>query len=349
MKNEHVAALSVLLFMLSTAEAAEPPATDGHAASTAVPVEVFQAARPLTAPSGWDYPQAESHHGREGWVLLNAMINPSGRPHDVTVLESSGNSVLEAAAVKAVDDMTFQPARSGNTPVDSSVSFTLKFYLMNNANSARPEFISAYRGLMKALDTADRGQIDAQLAKLHAINLYEDAFRNYALYVYDLKWGTEAQQLKDLRRAMAGDSTGTYLPKELFTRVVLDRFALEVNSSDYGSALATWKKLKPIAPAPVRGQLEQTVNRILSLRDRSEPVATPASIDFRTSWNSQLLRNSFAISVKSGAVSEIKLRCQKKYLFFKYQADVQYTVSPGAGECGIEVIGDPGTKFELIQ
>ena len=55
------------------------------------------------------------------------------------------------------------------------------------------------------------------------------------------------------------------------------------------------------------------------------------------------------MSVGHGAVSEIKLLCKKKFLFFKYQPDIQYTVSPNAGDCSIGVVGDPGTTFELIQ
>jgi hypothetical protein len=65
-KNERIAAITLLLFMADAAGAAAPPAAAAAATSTAVPVEVFQAARALTAPSGRDYPQTESHHDREG-------------------------------------------------------------------------------------------------------------------------------------------------------------------------------------------------------------------------------------------------------------------------------------------
>jgi hypothetical protein len=53
--------------------------------------------------------------------------------------------------------------------------------------------------------------------------------------------------------------------------------------------------------------------------------------------------------VTSGAVSEIKLRCEKQYLFFKYQPGVQYSIGSKKDQCSIEVVGDPGTKFDLVQ
>jgi hypothetical protein len=57
----------------------------------------------------------------------------------------------------------------------------------------------------------------------------------------------------------------------------------------------------------------------------------------------------FEIAVSSGRVSEIKLRCERQYVFFRYEPGVQYKVDGAGGTCGIELVGDPGTAFELIQ
>jgi len=57
----------------------------------------------------------------------------------------------------------------------------------------------------------------------------------------------------------------------------------------------------------------------------------------------------FSIVVASGAVKEIKLRCQKQYLFFRYQPGLEYSIGSKSDHCGIEVVGDPGTTFRLIQ
>ena len=47
--------------------------------------------------------------------------------------------------------------------------------------------------------------------------------------------------------------------------------------------------------------------------------------------------------------SDHQVRCQRKCLLFHYEPDVQYSVGPQAGECGIEVVGNPGTTFDLTQ
>ncbi len=42
-------------------------------------------------------------------------------------------------------------------------------------------------------------------------------------------------------------------------------------------------------------------------------------------------------------------RCQQRFVFFKFDPAIRYRVPPEYGNCGIEVVGDPGTQFELIQ
>src|SRR5882724_13069905 len=46
--------------------------------------------------------------------------------------------------------------------------------------------------------------------------------------------------------------------------------------------------------------------------------------------------------------SQIKLRCDKKYVFFQFDPALEYKVADKYGKCFIEVVGDPETKFELI-
>ena len=121
-----------------------------------------------------------------------------------------------------------------------------------------------------------------------------------------------------------------------------------MKQNDYGEALATWKSLKPRAPAGTRAELQRVADQITAIHDSDRAITTAGFIG-KHSWDTLLFKNHFAIGVRSGAVSEIKLRCKKKYFFFKYETDVQYTVSPNAGQCFIEVLGDAGTAFSLVQ
>jgi hypothetical protein len=87
----------------------------------------------------------------------------------------------------------------------------------------------------------------------------------------------------------------------------------------------------------------------LSEPDRAAATPSAAQIGGSTTWSGSLFRNRFRLAVTHGAVSEIKLKCERQLLIFKYDPGLQYVVSPTSGPCGIEVIGDPETTFNLIQ
>lgn len=70
--------------------------------------------------------------------------------------------------------------------------------------------------LIKAIQAEDRAAADALLASLDVQNLYEDAFLNVGKYEHYRRWGTEAEQIASLRRAVAGENHARYLPKETF-------------------------------------------------------------------------------------------------------------------------------------
>jgi TonB family protein len=85
------------------------------AATAQAPIETFTGPKAIekVAPS---YPESERQTGDEGWVIVNLMIDPKGKPYEATVADSTGNPVFEKAALAAVDKWRFEPASKGGTP-----------------------------------------------------------------------------------------------------------------------------------------------------------------------------------------------------------------------------------------
>jgi TonB family protein len=361
MKNKNQAEIWIgMLFaacLLSKAFAADAPADTAAVAprqpqpaeSVPVNVETFKGPLILRGVTGNMYPKTEVMDGREGWVVVNTMIDPQGKPFEAMVVDSSGNPAFDKAALRAVDQMAFQAARRGDTPIDSSLTFKLKFAIADMANGATPQYAAAYRRFTKAVQAGDKAKADAELARLKPENLYEEAFANYGKFVYHRQWGTPAEQLRDLEGAIAGEDKATYLPKDAFALAVYSKFRLEVMTSDYGQALETWKVLEPIATPEMRKDFGDVVEKIRAAQSGTQPVRQQLAIGSRHIWSSMLYRNRFSIAVKSGAISEIKLRCAQQYLFFKHQPGVVYSIGSRADRCRIEVLGDEGTTFELLQ
>jgi protein TonB len=94
------------------------------------------AAEKVTEPRGYagylnnpppTYPTAAQKRGLQGQVVLKVHVLASGHPDDVTVARSSGYGILDEAALRAVSQWTFEPARRGQAPIDGWVQVPLNF------------------------------------------------------------------------------------------------------------------------------------------------------------------------------------------------------------------------------
>lgn len=328
------------------------PASALHAAeeaqpAVAVPVDLYKGPKSIEMQPP-RYPESERQSGGEGWVIVNMMIDPEGKPYEATVVESTGNPVFEKAALAAVDKWRFEPASVNGTPIHAGGNYKLQFQLTGE-NGASESFARAYKQLVKAVDEGDRERADSRLALLKPHNLYEDAYAGLASYTYYHKWGNAEQQLSAIRRAIAGEKDARYLPKGAFTAAQQAALALEIQSQDYARALRTWRALRDNLDAERRAQLQKSIDQIQALRSNDQAFAVNGEIVMGSSWYYELLKRRFQIDVTSGAVAEIKLRCDQQYVFFRYDPQLQYTISGNNSGCWMELVGDPGTKFRLIQ
>jgi TonB family protein len=91
---------------------------------------VLKLARPLykqnTAPP---YPRKARRLGYEGLVMLKVLIDENGRVDDLTVLKSSGHTVLDRAASSAVKKWLFEPGTEGGIKKRMWVKIPVRFDL----------------------------------------------------------------------------------------------------------------------------------------------------------------------------------------------------------------------------
>jgi TonB family protein len=342
-------ALSLLLAGLIRAQTTPPTTVPQPAAQAdaSVPVEVFKAPqRKRVDPPA--FPSAERQEGRDGWVNLNFMIDPQGKPYEIMVTDSTGNKALEKAAVEAAEDWEFEPATLDGVPIDAGQTMKVQFVLtgQGGANSA---FVAAYRKFLAATKANDRAKADAALARMRVQNLYEDAYFNLAKFEYARLWGTRPQQLAALKRAIAEERNADYLPKPAFLSGLEILLGLQLEANDFAGAMKTYDKLRNLAEPQTLARYENVVGQIEQLRTSSEPYAVAGDFGDSTSWYFLLFRNRFQINLASGRIAEIKLRCDKRYVFFRYDPEVMYTIADKYGSCSMELVGEPGTQFKLIQ
>jgi protein TonB len=93
----------------------------------------FVAAQPAAGSANQppEYPLQAQQHGEQGDVLLSIHVLPDGTADSVSVTQSSGYAILDAAAAKAVWKWRFQPSTLSGQPVPSVIPYRIHFSLQN--------------------------------------------------------------------------------------------------------------------------------------------------------------------------------------------------------------------------
>jgi protein TonB len=110
-----------------TTTAAMPPGTQSDDTLSG---PILKLARPLykqnTSPP---YPRKARRLGYEGIVMLKVLIDENGRVDDLTVLQSSGHTVLDRSASSAVRKWLFEPGTEGGIKKKMWVKIPVRFDL----------------------------------------------------------------------------------------------------------------------------------------------------------------------------------------------------------------------------
>ena len=76
-----------------------------------------------------DYPEAARMARLAGRLEIEVRVNPLGQPVGARVVKSSGSSLLDASALKAVRASTFNPKRLGSIPLPDTIIVPVTFRL----------------------------------------------------------------------------------------------------------------------------------------------------------------------------------------------------------------------------
>ena len=75
------------------------------------------------------YPSLSRRAGEEGRILLKVLVNANGEPESVVISVSSGFDRLDAAALAAVQQWRFVPAKRNNEAISAYVTVPISFKL----------------------------------------------------------------------------------------------------------------------------------------------------------------------------------------------------------------------------
>jgi len=79
------------------------------------------------------YPAAARRLKLQGTSIIRVLVSPEGRAKSVAVDTGSGVQLLDDAAVEAVQQWSFVPARQGDKPIAAEVNVPVRFHLTGGA------------------------------------------------------------------------------------------------------------------------------------------------------------------------------------------------------------------------
>jgi len=88
--------------------------------------------RPLAGNRPPRYPYAARRANQEGRLLLRVVVDGDGRCRSATVAVSSGVAAFDNAALEAVAEWRFRPARRAGVPLEAVVEIPVAFRLQGN-------------------------------------------------------------------------------------------------------------------------------------------------------------------------------------------------------------------------
>lgn len=85
--------------------------------------------KPVTGNTAPEYPKLARKRNQQGLVILRCFIDSKGKAAKVELNKSSGHKLLDEAAMKAVKDWNFIPARKNDQPYGEFLLIPIQFNL----------------------------------------------------------------------------------------------------------------------------------------------------------------------------------------------------------------------------
>jgi len=289
----------------------------------------------------------------EGWTLMSYIIDDSGLPQHIEVVNSSNNGIYTEDSIRYLQNFRYSPATYVGQKALSAQTFLMrhdKSFSGNNNDGISVGFSLRYDRANKLISDKKFGralEVLDDLRDTNAKNLTEQALSAWihSLYYYHQEnWFAyrdnvlEAYQLRE------------YLPVKMAITSTQNLLQWQMFQNEYSDAVYTLASMANIKNSKMDASAHEAM-----LQPIIDSIETETAIEINTtlsegkSWLHTLPRSNINLTTISGKVELAELRCDNKWHPFESTEIDNFNIPESYLNCSILIKGKPGTQIKFIE
>ena len=327
--------------------------------------EGYAPARLLGDPS-LSYPADLRARGRSGIVVVEWIVGVDGRPQDVIVVGRFGASGFVNAALRAIDEFRFDPARLDGVPVASAWRQVFTFELVEDASEPDADpilttgtrsFRTRYARILADIEAGNFARADRRLNGMLAradLDLPAHAHLRLVESLLAERMGDPERRLYALDWALMRD--GRWLHGELRYDALSWRLKAQLELQRLGDAFQSVETALRLAPEHTeRAAWQRLRERLVELMhgDDTFDVSILVGADrdgHETGFaHYRPLRQAFGLVEIQGDVSTVEIRCATMFGRFEARLERAWRLPDGSRDCVVWIFGGVGSQVRLRE
>lgn len=292
----------------------------------------------------------ENHH--EAVVMMEFVVDESGRAKDFQVAHNSGDVLFEHAAKRAVEQWQFEPATLDGEPIQSfPVVQSLIFEVTNAKNGVDATFSRRYDKATEFLETVQLDKAEKLIEQFFTsgrLTLRELGFAKFLEARFFAASGRQDEQLRNLR--LIEDLLSNSVPPAVRINVLADLLVAEYRARNYAEVVHLAQRLPRVeGSVKISEQLAPTIDRIRAVAASDRPLKTEHELGESGRWTGRPLRRGWEIATDASALHQVGAACGNFSIRADYRDGEIFSIPSDWSDCKVTVWGEPGAKFTLLQ
>ena len=317
--------------------------------------DIFVNANPIKR-SPPKYPPQELKSGNVGMVDIFFMIDKEGATYE-PVIETSSKPSFETPALSALKNYKYKPATLNGEPIESSQSVRIVFLVQNQDDKVSQHFNKHYKSAVNELnkDKPNQDKVKRKIKSMENsdhLSSYSYRHLNTVKYSYAEKFDSKQSQINAIYQLLLFESrTKTdkgALKKDQRISARRSLVSLLIQTSRFGDAIREYRTLNKIDPE-AESIFKDALQQINQIRTDDSLIKTQLYLNENGYNLGYLFKNTFGFLEGSENVTQLKLRCDKKFKILDYKPESEYKIPKSWGKCSLQTIGVPGSNVALYQ